>query len=83
MTQRILLILNSLTREYFSIVFLWIPGHAGIPGNELADSAAKNARNKPKITASIQATPKDLKDYYKKKSSAFGHQTGKTPQMIN
>ena len=33
--------------ETQQISFLWIPGHAGIPGNEKADDLAKEALNKP------------------------------------
>ena len=32
-----------MTREGREIVFIWVPGHAGIRGNSAADSAAKDA----------------------------------------
>ena len=32
-----------MTREGREIVFIWVPGHVGIRGNSVADSAAKDA----------------------------------------
>jgi hypothetical protein len=37
--------LHSLTIAGFDIKFCWIPGHAGIKGNEQADQEAKRALN--------------------------------------
>jgi ribonuclease HI len=37
--------IDSLRERGQSVKLCWIPGHAGIPGNETADSAAKRATN--------------------------------------
>nr|XP_042910734.1 uncharacterized protein LOC122271965 [Parasteatoda tepidariorum] len=36
-------LLITLHKKGFDILFCWIPSHVGIPGNELADSAARSA----------------------------------------
>lgn len=37
---------NLLIKQYPRITLLWVPGHIGIQGNALADSAARNERMK-------------------------------------
>ena len=40
--------LHKLNADQKEIVFMWVPGHVGIRGNEVADRAAKEAiDNKP------------------------------------
>lgn len=34
-------------RKFGNVVFLWIPGHRGIDGNEIVDKAAKSASLRP------------------------------------
>ena len=36
---------NELVKKGYNILFCWIPGHAGIKGNDQADTAAKQASN--------------------------------------
>ena len=38
---------SELIQDGKSIVFVWVPGHAGITGNTFADAAAKRALNEP------------------------------------
>ncbi|GFW63650.1 hypothetical protein TNCV_4329381 [Trichonephila clavipes] len=37
-----ILLLRKLERRGFDIIFSWVPGHVGILGNELADTAARS-----------------------------------------
>ena len=41
---------QKLIDEGTTILFLWLPGHSGVPGNERADKNAKRALHMPNIT---------------------------------
>lgn len=50
---------NNLLKSRQKIVLLWVPGHSGIKGNELADGAARTASEQLNIL-SIPPTKKDF-----------------------
>ena len=66
LVREILGLLVVLSRSQVKVILCWIPGHAGIEGNELADKKAKSAIDKP--TLSTQEIPvSDVKAYIKRK----------------
>ena len=55
--------------------FVWIPSHAGIHGNELADQAARLATEERTIE-DIPIRPDDVKCYLKRKTIEKWQQRG-------
>ena len=45
--------LYKLIDKGFDIVFVWVPGHVGIRGNEAADKAAKNAKSRSFVSKDL------------------------------
>jgi len=47
LVRRLRIKLHEMTNKGFRVTLCWVPSHCGIPGNELADQAAKNAATRP------------------------------------
>lgn len=61
MLQMIILSCHKLSQRGASVTFIWCPGHIGISGNEEADSAARNAANKP-LEINTEIRPQDARN---------------------
>ncbi|KAG5865562.1 hypothetical protein JTB14_026677 [Gonioctena quinquepunctata] len=66
MIKQVLALMDWLRQQNKHICLIWIPGHVGIYGNELADQAARNAASMD-IPDDIPVRHDDLKVYIKKR----------------
>jgi ribonuclease HI len=59
-------LIRKLDQASINITFLWVPNHVGIPGNETADDAEKEALNE-EIHHTETYPPQDLIKWMKEK----------------
>ncbi|KAG5862919.1 hypothetical protein JTB14_002289 [Gonioctena quinquepunctata] len=66
MIKQVLALMDWLRQQNERICLIWIPGHVGLYGNELADQAARNAASMD-IPDEIPVRHDDSKVYIKKR----------------
>lgn len=59
-------IVKELTQHNINISFIWIPGHYGIVGNEIADKYAKKTLNLPDPVYNIKCLIPSINNYLSK-----------------
>lgn len=64
-TQRIHILLHTLSSNNSTVLFIWIPGHINHPDHDIVDRAAKDSTTHPKITDPSPTPAYDLKNYYR------------------
>ena len=64
---------NNLTDAGKQIVFIWIPAHVGIYGNENADQAAKQSLKIPEVSLKLPISKSEIKSINKRKITQKWH----------
>ena len=64
---------NNLTDAGKQIVFVWIPAHVGIYGNENADQAAKQSLKIPEVSLKLPISKSEIKSINKRKITQKWH----------
>jgi len=72
-TQRIHIVLQTLSTMQSSVIFIWIPGHIGHPQHDRVDQAAKEATRFSGISDPTPAPLYDLENLYRYRILASWH----------